>query len=390
MAIVISAWRRSWPWFQRRKSCCMSRPTPATIATRGQRRDDPLREAHLRAGEAEPDVAADHVALHAQRDVAAEQEEGAVGHVDDAHEPEDQREAAGHDEVQRRRGEAVEQRDEEVLRIVDRGPEARPRGDEEHPDDREDDECEQDCATNVAQRPVCSELRHAGATITAAPIHVARRTIENRYLALRRLLGRYSTAPDRASRACASSLCGRSSAMLVMAVTTERSSVLASGQLTSTRLPAGSRRYICTAPSLSTRTLGDHASRSNSPRSTRDACRRPRSRRRRGRCGGTRAPACRAGRGAAAGRRPRARRRGARSRGARHAAHAEDVDVEARRLLEVVGVDAHVGEAGRAHGSTLTHPAVALQRERGADDDAGVAAGELQRADRDARASPGS
>ena len=25
-AIVISAWRRSWPWFQRRNTCCM--PTP--------------------------------------------------------------------------------------------------------------------------------------------------------------------------------------------------------------------------------------------------------------------------------------------------------------------------------------------------------------------------
>ena len=55
--------------------------------------------------------------------------------------------------------------------------------------------------------------------------------------------------------------------------------------------------------------------------------------------------------------------------GRRHAPHAEDVDVEARRLLEVVGVDAHVGEAGRAHGSTLTHPALALQRQRRADDD---------------------
>ena len=45
---------------------------------------------------------------------------------------------------------------------LDRGPEARPRRDEEHPDDREDDECEQNCATNVAQRPVCSEPGHAG------------------------------------------------------------------------------------------------------------------------------------------------------------------------------------------------------------------------------------
>ena len=39
---------------------------------------------------------------------------------------------------------------------------------------------------------------------------------------------------------------------------------------------------------------------------------------------------------------------------------------------------------------TLTHAAVALQRQRGADDDRGVAAGELHGADRDAPASPGS
>ncbi len=26
-AIVISAWRRSWPWFQRRKICCSATPS---------------------------------------------------------------------------------------------------------------------------------------------------------------------------------------------------------------------------------------------------------------------------------------------------------------------------------------------------------------------------
>ena len=33
IAIVISAWRSSWPWFQRRKTCCMTRPmTPIDAA----------------------------------------------------------------------------------------------------------------------------------------------------------------------------------------------------------------------------------------------------------------------------------------------------------------------------------------------------------------------
>ena len=31
-AIVISAWRRSWPWFQRSNSCWTTSPTTATIA----------------------------------------------------------------------------------------------------------------------------------------------------------------------------------------------------------------------------------------------------------------------------------------------------------------------------------------------------------------------
>ena len=30
IAIVISAWRSSWPWFQRRNACCIPRPTAPT------------------------------------------------------------------------------------------------------------------------------------------------------------------------------------------------------------------------------------------------------------------------------------------------------------------------------------------------------------------------
>ena len=30
-AMVISAWRRSWPWFQRRKTCWMSTPSTAMM-----------------------------------------------------------------------------------------------------------------------------------------------------------------------------------------------------------------------------------------------------------------------------------------------------------------------------------------------------------------------
>jgi hypothetical protein len=41
-----------------------------------------------------------------------------VGHVDDPHQPEDQRETAGHDEEQRRERQPVERHDGEAARIV--------------------------------------------------------------------------------------------------------------------------------------------------------------------------------------------------------------------------------------------------------------------------------
>ena len=111
----------------------------ATMTVADEHGQDPLDEADLGAGQAQGAAAADHAALDLQRDIAAEQEERAVRHVDGAHEPEDEREPAGHDEVERRCGEPVEQRDEKVLGIVDRRAEARPVGDEQDPDDQEGD-----------------------------------------------------------------------------------------------------------------------------------------------------------------------------------------------------------------------------------------------------------
>ena len=102
IAIVISAWRRSWPWFQRRKTCCIATPIAATtsVATIA----GTIQCVRLTCELVRPNAAAlaDHVALELQRDVAAEQEERAVGHVDDAHQAEDQREPARDDEVERR------------------------------------------------------------------------------------------------------------------------------------------------------------------------------------------------------------------------------------------------------------------------------------------------
>ena len=73
----------------------------------GESRDDPVGQVDLRARQAEDAAFADHMPLHLERDVAAEEEERAVRHVDDAHQAEDQRETACDDEVQARCGDPV-------------------------------------------------------------------------------------------------------------------------------------------------------------------------------------------------------------------------------------------------------------------------------------------
>src|SRR5438874_7891789 len=64
-----------------------------------------------------------HALLDLVGDVAAEQVEGAVGHVDDAHEPEDQCEAARDDEERARERERVEHDPQERTGIVHGRPE---------------------------------------------------------------------------------------------------------------------------------------------------------------------------------------------------------------------------------------------------------------------------
>ena len=49
IAIVISAWRSSWPWFQRRKTCWTIRPTSTDHRRRDERRKHPLPRGHVGA-----------------------------------------------------------------------------------------------------------------------------------------------------------------------------------------------------------------------------------------------------------------------------------------------------------------------------------------------------
>ena len=90
---------------------------------RDERREDPLPGIDLDTGDRVP--RARHLLLHLVGDVAAEEVERAVRHVDDAHQSEDEREAACHDEQKPGKGEPVEQRAREALPVVDRGAERR-------------------------------------------------------------------------------------------------------------------------------------------------------------------------------------------------------------------------------------------------------------------------
>ena len=90
---------------------------------RDERREDPLPGVHVAADDREP--RAGHLLLHLVGDVAAEEVERAVRHVDDAHEPEDQREAARDDEQEPGGREPVQERAGEALPVVERRPEAR-------------------------------------------------------------------------------------------------------------------------------------------------------------------------------------------------------------------------------------------------------------------------
>ena len=117
---------------------------------RDERRDHPLPRVDVRRQQGEAAPFGDPL-LHVVRDVAAEQEERALRHVDHPHQPEDEGEAARDDEEQPGEGQAVQQGDEEVSRVVDRRPEVgrppvatsqlvRRIGDHDHVEQREDDD----------------------------------------------------------------------------------------------------------------------------------------------------------------------------------------------------------------------------------------------------------
>jgi hypothetical protein len=124
---------------------------------RDQQRHDPRDQAVGRlvvAAQRESQSAAlllEPAVLHLQRQVAAEQVERTVRHVDDAHQAEDQREAAGDDEEERREREPVERHDGELARVVGAL--------DEQPDDHDGRDREQH---HAPRRPAARPRRQLG------------------------------------------------------------------------------------------------------------------------------------------------------------------------------------------------------------------------------------
>ena len=114
---------------------------------------DPLPHGNLGAQQPEPGVrVVDQPLLQVIGDVAAEQVQRPVRHVHDPHQPEDEREAAGHDEEHAGERHRVEERRREVDRVVDGGPVGRLGRPEHDPDEREGSGPEHDCADEVLAR----------------------------------------------------------------------------------------------------------------------------------------------------------------------------------------------------------------------------------------------
>ena len=119
IAIVISAWRSSWPWFQRRKTCCITSPMTPTR----ERCDDegmtqsptPASELRRRMWPLPPRQAL----LQLEGEEAGEHVERAVRHVHDAHQAEDEREAARDDEIEAGEREPVQADDDEDAHVLE-------------------------------------------------------------------------------------------------------------------------------------------------------------------------------------------------------------------------------------------------------------------------------
>ena len=131
IAMVTSVWRRSCPSIQRKIVNCSTMPSSATTTKVAIRLKTQL-----------PVQLRDLVA-----DIAAEQIERAVREVDVAHQAEDQREAARHQEIEAAERDAVEQRAEEdalaaehllELRRPDREDQEQQDRDHDHDDERPD------------------------------------------------------------------------------------------------------------------------------------------------------------------------------------------------------------------------------------------------------------
>ena len=81
-------------------------------------RDDPVAHASLRASEGGRGLSARQTLLQVEREESGQHVKRAVSHVDDAHQPEDEREAARDDEIEPGESEAVQADDDEDAHVL--------------------------------------------------------------------------------------------------------------------------------------------------------------------------------------------------------------------------------------------------------------------------------
>ena len=133
--MVISAWRRSWPWFQRRRTWWMTRPTRPRSQRAGEQRHDPVDQADVGrprcCAPCPPSTAGARWPMNA---ASRNSEPCAMFTV--RIRPKIEREPGRDHEQQAGEGESVEQRDDELARLVDRRAGRRATGEHEHPEER--------------------------------------------------------------------------------------------------------------------------------------------------------------------------------------------------------------------------------------------------------------
>ena len=137
MATVINAWRKILTLVPPKEHLLDEQADDGGGQSTDEHRHDPRGNADV--GRLDVARLADHPFLQLDGDVRSEKEQCTVGHVDRAHQAEDQREPGSDHEHQAGKGDPVEEGDDELTGFIDCSTSGRSGGEEQHPADHEHD-----------------------------------------------------------------------------------------------------------------------------------------------------------------------------------------------------------------------------------------------------------